>query len=83
MLKIVNTNKHEYNGTDGGRTHKMRHISRIKTFKRGSEAVKPLCKDLFNAKNSDVVVPELPSEETPVKVQHEYPDCLGVEPELF
>ena len=39
MIQVVNTNKHEHNGVDGGRIRKMRHISKIKTFKRGSEAI--------------------------------------------
>lgn len=50
MYKIVNTNKHISNGNDGGRTRKMRHISKIQTFKRGHDAIKPFCKDLFAVK---------------------------------
>ena len=53
MIKVVSTNKHEQNGVDGGRTHKKRHISKIKTFKRDSEAIQPFCKDLFNVKNNN------------------------------
>lgn len=50
--KIVNKNKHVFNGNDGGRTRKMRHISKIDTFIRGHEAIKPFCKDLFDVKKS-------------------------------
>mmetsp|Transcript_44487 Transcript_44487/g.59022 ORF Transcript_44487/g.59022 Transcript_44487/m.59022 type:complete len:155 (+) Transcript_44487:164-628(+) len=58
MIKIVNTNKHVHNGVDGGRTRKLRHISKIQTFKRGHDAIKPFCKDLFDVKKVKDATPE-------------------------
>ena len=51
MIKIVNPNKHVQNGEDGGRKRKLRHVSKIDCFKRGSDAIKPFCKDLFGSKS--------------------------------
>ena len=50
MIRIVNTNKHVFNEQDGGRRRKFRHVSKIQTFKRGHDAIKPFCKDLFDVK---------------------------------
>ena len=50
MIKIVNPNKHVSNAEDGGRTRKLRHISKIECFKRGRNAIQNCCKDLFSVK---------------------------------
>ena len=52
MIPIVNTNKHISNTVDGGRRRKLRHISKISTFKRGHDAIKPFCRDLFGVKKT-------------------------------
>ena len=50
MIQIVNPNKHVQNYEDGGRRRKLRHVSKIETFKRGKDAIKSFCKDLFSVK---------------------------------
>lgn len=50
MIKPVNPNEHIFNDNDGGRTRKLRHVSKIDCFKRGHEAVLKCRKDLFNVK---------------------------------
>ena len=56
MIKIVNPNKHVQNDQDGGRKRKLRHVSKIESFKRGKDAFKNCCKDLFNTKQSQTEV---------------------------
>ena len=50
MIKPINPNKHIQNYEDGGRKRKLRHVSKIASFKRGPDAINPFCKDLFNVK---------------------------------
>lgn len=50
MIKIVNPHKHVQNAEDGGRRRKLRHVSKIDSFKRGKDAFKSCSKDLFSVK---------------------------------
>ena len=52
MIKIVNPNKHQQNQEDGGRTRKLRHVSRTEHFKNGRDMILSLSKDLFNVKQA-------------------------------
>ena len=40
MREIVNPNKFVHNTVDGGRRRKLRHVSKIDSFKRGKDAIK-------------------------------------------
>ena len=64
MIQIVNPNKHVQNYEDGGRRRKLRHVSKIETFKRGKDAIKSFCKDLFSVKQMTESTPTPLKEES-------------------
>ena len=63
MIKIVNPNKHVHNEQDGGRKRKLRHVSKIESFRRGKDAIKSFCKDLFSVKQNAEPSPEKEADE--------------------